>query len=79
MGTSHGFMHFHSETWEGVSLPTSHFTESYSGQTFEVRHHQNNEMIFTSMIKVSSLPVFWVFLTQRKKGCQAFIQHLFTD
>jgi hypothetical protein len=58
MGTSHGFMHFHSETWEGVALPTVHFTESYSGQTFEVCHHQNNEMILTSMFTVSILPVF---------------------
>ena len=51
-------MHFHSETWEGVSLPTAHFTESYWGQTFEVCHHQNNEMILTSMFTVSTLPVF---------------------
>jgi hypothetical protein len=58
MGTSHGFMHFHFETWEGFSLPTAHFTENYSGQTFEVCHHQNNEMILTSMSTVSTLPVF---------------------
>ena len=58
MGTSHGFMHFHSGTWEGVALPTAQFTESYSGQTFEVCHHQNNEMILTSMFTVSTLPFF---------------------
>jgi len=51
-------MHFHSETWEGVSLPTAQFTESYSGQTFEVCHHQTNEMILTFMLTVSILPVF---------------------
>ena len=33
----------------GFALPTAHCFKSYCGQTFEVRHHQNNDMILQTL------------------------------